>query len=106
MVRSDTDVVQPRLLFISMDRAHLLSGGENVRGAPGLVVEVLSPATADRGRGYKRTLYAKHGVAEYWVVDPSAETFSIHRLHGPALRVALTLRRERTCAPPFCPGSL
>ena len=62
MVLSDTDVVQPDLLFVSRERAHLLTGGDNVRGAPDLVVEILSPATADRDRGYKRALYAKHGV--------------------------------------------
>ena len=74
VVLSDTDVVQPDLLFVSREREHLLSGGDNVRGAPDLVVEILSPATADRDRGYKRALYGRHGVAEYWLVDPAAET--------------------------------
>ena len=104
VVLSDTDVVQPDLLFVSGVRAHLLSGGENVRGAPDLVVEILSPATAERDRGYKRALYAKHGVAEYWLVDPSAETVSIHRLHGRALALAETLRREQTLRSPLLPG--
>ena len=104
VVLSDTDVVQPDLLFVSSDRAHLLSSGENVRGAPDLVIEILSPATAGRDRGYKRALYAKHGVAEYWLVDPSAETVRIHRLHGRALVVARTLRREQTLRSPLLPG--
>ena len=104
VVLSDTDVVHPDLLFVSRDRAHLLAGGENVRGAPDLVVEILSPATAERDQGYKRALYAKHGVAEYWVVDPSAGTVWIHRLHGRALRVAQTLRREQTLRSPLLPG--
>ena len=72
VVLSDTDVVQPDLLFVSRAREHLLGGGDNVRGAPDLVIEILSPATADRDRGYKRALYARHGVAEYWLVDPAA----------------------------------
>ena len=55
----------PDLLFVSREREHLLSGGENVRGAPDLVVEILSPATADRDRGYKHALYGRHGVIEY-----------------------------------------
>ena len=104
VVFSDTDVVQPDLLFVSAGRAHLLSNGENVRGAPDLVVEILSPATAERDRGYKRALYAKHGVAEYWVVDPSAETVRIHRLRGRALVVAETLGREQTLRSPLLPG--
>ena len=48
---SDNDVVQPDLLFVSREREHLLSGGQNVQGAPDLVVEILSPSTADRDRG-------------------------------------------------------
>ena len=49
---SDTDVVQPDVLFISRARAHTLTD-ENVRGAPDLVIEILSPSTADRDLGYK-----------------------------------------------------
>ena len=104
VVLSDTDVVQPDLLFVSRDRAHLLAGGDNVRGAPDLVVEILSPATAERDRGYKRALYGKHGVMEYWVVDPSAETVWIHRLQGRALVVAQTLHRGQTLRSSLLPG--
>ena len=74
VVLSDADVVQPDLLFVSREREHLLSTGENVQGAPDLVVEILSPATADRDRGYKRELYGRHCVREYWLVDPTPET--------------------------------
>jgi Uma2 family endonuclease len=104
VVLSDTDVVQPDLLFVSRDRRHLLSGGDNVRGAPDLVVEILSPATADRDRGYKRALYAKHGVKEYWLVDPAAETVAILRLRGGALVVAHTFGRNETLRSPLLAG--
>ena len=104
VVLSDTDVVQPDLLFVSRGREHLLSGGENVRGAPDLVVEILSPATADRDRGYKRELYGKHGVTEYWLVDPIAETVSLHRQHGGVLAVIHTFGREQTLRSPLLAG--
>ena len=105
VVLSDTDVVQPDLLFVSREREHLLSGGENVRGAPDLVVEILSPATADRDRGYKRQLYGRHGVTEYWLVDPTAETVSIHRRRAGVLTVTRTFGRERRCARRYSPAS-
>ena len=41
---------------------------------PDWVCEVLSPSTASRDRVYKRDLYARHGVAHYWLVDPLART--------------------------------
>ena len=69
VVLSDHDVVQPDLMFISNQRLHIDTENE-VWGAPDLVVEVLSPSTSDRDRTYKRALYARHGVKEYWMVDP------------------------------------
>lgn len=104
VVLSDTDIVQPDLLFVSRERGHLLSGGENVRGAPDLVIEILSPATADRDRGYKRALYGRHGVTEYWLVDPIAETVLLHRQRAGVLAVTHTFGRGQTLRSPLLPG--
>ena len=105
VVLSNHDVVQPDLLFVSRQRAHLLSGGDAVRGAPDLVVEILSPATADRDRGYKHALYAKHGATEYWLVDPVEETIEIHRRQqGGALVAADTFGRGQTLRSPLLAG--
>ena len=104
VVLSDTDVVQPDLLFVSREREHLLSGGDNVQGAPDLVIEILSPATAERDRGYKHELYGRHGVTEYWLVDPIAETISIHRQHAGVLEATRTFRRKQTLRSPLLPG--
>ena len=98
---SDSNVVQPDLLFVSREREHLLSDGEKVRGAPDLVVEILSPSTADKDRGSKRELYGRHGVAEYWLVDPIAETVSIHRQRGGVLAAADTFSRGQTLRSPL-----
>ena len=76
VVLSDTDVVQPDVLFVSSQRSQIVTR-ENVRGAPDLVVEILSPATAERDQTVKLDLYAQHGVIEYWIVDPDAKTISV-----------------------------
>ncbi len=76
VVLSDTDVVQPDLLFVSNERAAIITA-DNVQGAPDLVVEILSPATAERDRTVKLDLYALHGVIEYWIVDPDAGTITV-----------------------------
>ena len=78
VVLSNTDVVQPDLLFVSREREHILAGGDNVQGAPDLVVEILSPSTAARDRTLKRSLYARHGVREFWLVDPKEGTITVH----------------------------
>lgn len=58
-------------------------GGELIvtpaRGPPDLVIEVLSPGTARRDRGLKHRLYARRGVAQYWIVDPEADAVEVHR---------------------------
>ena len=76
VVLSDTDVVQPDLLFVSNERAHIVTE-DNIQGAPDLVVEILSPSTADRDLTVKRALYAKHGIQEYWIVDTDARTVTV-----------------------------
>jgi len=81
VILSRTVVVQPDLLFISKARrAELI--GERITGAPDLVVEVLSPATSARDFNQKRKLYARHGVKEYWIVDPDDGTIEVQRLQG------------------------
>lgn len=76
VIFSDTDVAQPDIVFVSNERAGIITGA-NIQGAPDLLVEVISPSTARYDRGYKMTLYWRHGVREYWIVDPFAETVEI-----------------------------
>lgn len=76
VVLSDTEVVQPDLLFISNERAEIIAQ-DNIRGAPDLVVEILSPSTAALKRTTKLGLYAQHGVREHWIVDPDANTIMV-----------------------------
>ena len=83
VVLSDTDVVQPDLLFITDDRRHIITHA-NIQGAPDLVVEILSPSTSQYDNGYKRALYEQHGVKEYWMMgtDPVAITVLLLRESG------------------------
>ena len=72
------DRVQPDLLFVSNERRAII-GEKQVLGAPDLVVEILSPTTAHRDRGIKLDLYARHGVRQYWIVDPGEDVVDVWR---------------------------
>jgi Uma2 family endonuclease len=81
VVLSDLDVVEPDLIYISRERAGVLTE-QHVRGAPDLVVEILSPGTRKTDEITKRKLYERYGVAEYWVVDPDRESVKVYRRGG------------------------
>jgi len=84
----DTDtVVQPDIVVIC-DEAKLDDKG--CRGAPDLVIEILSPSTASRDHITKKALYEKHGVKEYWVVSPTDRTLVVfQRVPGGSFAEAL-----------------
>ncbi len=69
-------VVQPDISVVC-DASKLDARG--CRGAPDLVIEILSPSTAARDHLVKRALYEGHGVREYWLVHPLDRMITIHR---------------------------
>ena len=101
---SNTDVVQPDLLFVSRERSDILLGGDNVRGAPDLVIEILSPSTSGLDRTLKRRLYARYGVREYWLVDPDAKTVAILLMGQDAFDVVGTYGEGQIVTSPTLQG--
>jgi Uma2 family endonuclease len=104
------DVVEPDLLYVSAERSAVLTDA-NVQGAPDLVVEVISPSSRRQDEVLKRDLYERGGVAEYWIVDPEAETVKVfRRAEGEAgisrfgRPLLLTLRDGDALAIPLLPG--
>ncbi|MCA9697754.1 MAG: Uma2 family endonuclease [Myxococcales bacterium] len=69
-------VVQPDISVVC-DLGKLDDRG--CRGAPKLVIEVLSPSTAGRDHIVKRELYDRHGVEQYWLVHPVDRLVTIYR---------------------------
>ena len=104
VVFSITDVVQPDLLFVSRDRLYIITE-DNIQGAPDLAIEILSPSTSARDKGYKRDLYAKHGVKEYWQVDTDAKRITVLSLNAYGdYDVAAVYGVGQTLTSPLLPG--
>ena len=76
-------VVVPDLVYVSSGRSSIIEHRAIV-GAPDLLVEILSPSTADRDWGAKAKLYARFGVERYWVVDPDERTLTTFSRSGDA----------------------
>jgi Uma2 family endonuclease len=70
-------VVQPDLSVIC-DPKKIDEKG--CKGAPDLIVEILSPATAGKDMKEKLFLYEKHEVKEYWIVHPDENIIQLYKL--------------------------
>ena len=100
---SETDVVQPDLLFIAVERADIITPA-NIQGAPDLIVEIRSDSTAERDETLKRQLYAERGVQEYWLVDPDAATIAVLLLRGDAYAEETVYSMGQTLTSPTLAG--
>jgi Uma2 family endonuclease len=73
-----SNIVQPDISIIC--DSHKMDE-RGCKGAPDLIVEILSLGTAvKRDRRDKFRLYEKYGVREYWIVDPIHEAIEVYLL--------------------------
>jgi Uma2 family endonuclease len=100
---TDHDVYQPDILFVRKERVHLI-GREKFNIIPDLVIEILSPSNAYYDFTRKKAMYAEHGVVEYWIVDPEAETIEIMIKEGEYYRTESFIRKTGKLESPMFPG--
>ena len=105
MLLSQGDVIQPDLVFVAADSLHLITEA-HVAGAPDLAVEIFSPSSRRTDARTKLRLYERHGVREYWLVDPELETIAVYRLEEGTYRqqADLALERGDALTSPLFPG--
>ncbi|MCC7367503.1 MAG: Uma2 family endonuclease [Chloroflexi bacterium] len=80
--------VIPDVIWMSWERARAsMDATGHFTQAPELVVEILSPGSENirRDRQVKLSLYARHGVQEYWIVDLARQSVEIYRRAGDQL---------------------
>lgn len=59
----------------------------HICGAPDLVVEILSPSTANNDKIRKRKVYERCGVREYWVVSIESRSVEVYLLRDGVLEL-------------------
>lgn len=75
------DPVQPDFVVVLASRKSIFRE-KRIRGVPDLLVEILSPSNKAYDQEVKLDAYARAGVPEYAIVDPSARTLSHYRLEA------------------------
>ena len=98
------DVVEPDLLFIAASQSDIVTE-KHVRGAPAIVIEVLSPGTKRVDETLKRALFERSGVGEYWLVDPELDRVKVFRRAADgSLSQASELAAGDSLTTPLLPG--
>ena len=95
--------MQPDVLFVA--KANFVSLKEaGVHGAPDVVVEVLSPATAPLDKKAKRRVYAQAGVKELWLVNPLLSQIQRYDFARDTAKPVQLIEVNETVETPLLPG--
>ncbi len=107
LVFADDDDVAPDIVWISRKRlSEALDAAGHLRAPPELVVEVLSPGSANERRDLeaKLKLYSRRGVEEYWIADWRDQSLRVYRRDSEALQLVATLGPTDLISSPLLPG--
>ena len=70
--------------------------------SPDWVCEILSPKTVGLDKVRKMPIYAQHGIAHLWLVDPAAKTLDVFRLESNRwVLLATFIENDKVRAEPF-----
>ena len=100
---TEHNVFQPDIVFVSKSRFRILTK-EGAKGAPDLVVEVLSPKTARLDLDFKKKVYASTGVVELWIIDPKRKVIDFFLLQQDSQKPTARYRESDTFASALFPG--
>ncbi|MEM9002492.1 MAG: Uma2 family endonuclease [Cyanobacteria bacterium P01_F01_bin.86] len=106
IIFTDTDNVIPDVVWGTYDRLAVLTDESgHLRGAPELVVEVLSEGSNNerRDREAKLKLYSLQGVQEYWIVNWRLQQIEVHRRQNTRLQQIATLLADNDITSPLLP---
>lgn len=77
----DENTVQPDIFWVA-ENGRCKEGEKRFVGAPELIIDILSPGSVRLDKITKFKLYERHGVTEYWIVDPIEQYVEVYRLEN------------------------
>ncbi len=86
-------VVQPDIVFILKENYEIITE-DNIKGAPDLIIEILSPSTTHYDMFEKKEIYEKYGVKEYWIVDPDKQWVEVYVSHNKKFKLIQKAEKE------------
>jgi Uma2 family endonuclease len=106
VILSDFSAVIPDLIVFLNEQTDKIISDDRVKGAPALVIEILSsgPVNIERDRLTKLHLYDKHGVPEYWIIDPPNLTLERYVRRGTSLVLVERLENDDILSTTTLPG--
>jgi len=107
LIFGDDEDVVPDVVWISAQRLmNALQTDGKLHSTPELVVEILSPGSANerRDREVKRKLYSRRGAEEYWIVNWQERRIEIYRRVEAVLTLNCTLNENDVLQSPLLPG--
>jgi Uma2 family endonuclease len=90
---SDDTVVQPDIAVIC-DHTKWAKERNSYKGAPSLIVEILSPSNKAHDKVLKFNLYKDAGVKEYWIVDPQFRVVNVNTLVDKEYRTVIYREKD------------
>jgi Uma2 family endonuclease len=70
------------IAYVSAERMALADSEDNIRGAPDLVIEVLSPSNKASEMYEREQLCLENGAQEFWVLDQDRRTIRVSTADG------------------------
>jgi len=103
VILTDHDVVEPDIVYLTAEQLARVTE-RAVEEPPTLVVEILSPSTAQRDRTRKQQLYERQGVPHYWLADPVLHVLDVYERHEGRYELVASLTGDAEFRPALFPG--
>lgn len=92
MTRFTRNDYEPDICFWQQEKASAFTENQYIFPVPDFIVEILFDSTEKTDRGVKKEDYARHGVAEYWIVDTDNKIIEQYLLSGSEYAPPLKLK--------------